>query len=588
MITSRLQWAVAFRDRIVPPSAYTVQASSTSLSVLCAGDGEDVARAAARSSHSLGKIFVVDEGEPQGGCGDAVERLQGVSVAGVPLPRAGADSPPSQAMHGLCFLAFPHPAGDATRDEDALQRVVTELRRRMQPRCVAVWVRQRAPGPESEQAPLLRPESLRRIAAGTGAAHWEASSALGLLALAWGANEPEPGTGEQQQSDAAKDGGAAPPHGLPSACPARHEDHSPTVASGSQFGDLFARSHATEASSAERSLWPRLRALVASRVRGSEWATESLMGVVEPLARRQAASLAAQGQGQGPGDGGEVTSDADIYAALATAFHDHVRTDSRYKPPKPGANGGANAGASGAAAGAEIPRKRPCPGPAPAGPATEATRSAGKPKPRRQDHLVRKAMRAFPGNGRFRARSLLDVGCAEGNVTAELGRQLGVPPDALHGCDVRAVAAKEHRGFDFRQYDGQSLPYAECAGALPSSSSSPLFAELPSGGLTPPFPFSVPLPPLPLGAAPRFTWCPRSWSCTTFDTRPAWWPRWPGCCSPAVSSSSGSTTAPCAACLCSWTSCTGCMRWCGSGRQSGPSSSPSTKRSTGPRTSGTQ
>jgi SAM-dependent methyltransferase len=56
------------------------------------------------------------------------------------------------------------------------------------------------------------------------------------------------------------------------------------------------------------------------------------------------------------------------------------------------------------------------------------------------------------------ARGLLDYGCAEGSITAALGRAYGLAPDTVHGCDVREPAARE--GFTFRLVDGRTLPYA--------------------------------------------------------------------------------------------------------------------------------
>lgn len=454
-----LHWAAAFRDRIVPRSAYTAQSSSSSITVLFPAGEERVAQHAAHSKTTFGKFFLVTDVQSLASGEDAVVRLDGESVAGVPLPRVEAGSPPAEALNGLCFLIFPQCADGVARDEGALLRVVAELRRRLQPRCVAVWARRQAAGPGDEGNPLLHADCMRRIAAGTAAAHWEASAALGLFALAWGAGDATAGAAVPPQDTTATADDAALSQGPVPAVPQRHDDGSPTVVAGSQFGDLYARAHAPGASNGERSLWTRLRALIASRVRGSAWATEHLMGVVEPMSRQQAAALASPDRSPA----GDVPRDADIYAALAAAFHDCVRVDPRYKPQK------TDAGGNGADVGAQPSRKRPHPGSAPGQP----EQKSAKAKPRRQDHLVRKAMRAFPGRGRFHARSLLDVGCAEGNVTAELGRQLDVPRASLHGCDVRAVAAEEQSGFEFRQYDGQSLPYAECVAAGAGSREPP-------------------------------------------------------------------------------------------------------------------
>ena len=52
---------------------------------------------------------------------------------------------------------------------------------------------------------------------------------------------------------------------------------------------------------------------------------------------------------------------------------------------------------------------------------------------------------------------MLDVGCAEGGITANVGRALGLDPKNVHGCDVREVK-KEDDGFQFEKYDGTNLP----------------------------------------------------------------------------------------------------------------------------------
>jgi len=58
-----------------------------------------------------------------------------------------------------------------------------------------------------------------------------------------------------------------------------------------------------------------------------------------------------------------------------------------------------------------------------------------------------------------RASNMLDVGCAEGGITANVGRALGLDPRNVHGCDVREVK-KEDDGFQFLKYDGTVLPEA--------------------------------------------------------------------------------------------------------------------------------
>ena len=45
-------------------------------------------------------------------------------------------------------------------------------------------------------------------------------------------------------------------------------------------------------------------------------------------------------------------------------------------------------------------------------------------------------------------KTMLDVGCAEGGITTNVGRALGLKPENVHGCDVREVK-KEDDGFQF-------------------------------------------------------------------------------------------------------------------------------------------
>ncbi|KAL0476270.1 ubiG [Acrasis kona] len=55
--------------------------------------------------------------------------------------------------------------------------------------------------------------------------------------------------------------------------------------------------------------------------------------------------------------------------------------------------------------------------------------------------------------------SLVDVGCAEGSITASLGASLKIQPSNIHGCDVRNVAAQEGFTFSRIDEDGGTLPY---------------------------------------------------------------------------------------------------------------------------------
>ena len=55
----------------------------------------------------------------------------------------------------------------------------------------------------------------------------------------------------------------------------------------------------------------------------------------------------------------------------------------------------------------------------------------------------------------FRPRRFLDVGCAEGTITAPLGAHFGLPKDQIFGCDIRDIPTKD--GMTFQLFDGVNL-----------------------------------------------------------------------------------------------------------------------------------
>lgn len=55
--------------------------------------------------------------------------------------------------------------------------------------------------------------------------------------------------------------------------------------------------------------------------------------------------------------------------------------------------------------------------------------------------------------------SLLDLGCAEGNITSALGKRFGVEPQHTHGCDVREITEDDGTWVFRRMEDGGVLPY---------------------------------------------------------------------------------------------------------------------------------
>lgn len=75
----------------------------------------------------------------------------------------------------------------------------------------------------------------------------------------------------------------------------------------------------------------------------------------------------------------------------------------------------------------------------------------------RANHLVDLTIGCLPST--LKVRRLLDYGCAEGAITAELGRRLGLKEDAIFGADVRAITA--NKGYTFLQlpaeHSGESI-----------------------------------------------------------------------------------------------------------------------------------
>ena len=64
----------------------------------------------------------------------------------------------------------------------------------------------------------------------------------------------------------------------------------------------------------------------------------------------------------------------------------------------------------------------------------------------RANFMVNMTLQCIPDRSRRPVTSFLDYGCAEGAITAELGRQLGLPASKIFGADVRTIPA---HGFTF-------------------------------------------------------------------------------------------------------------------------------------------
>lgn len=60
--------------------------------------------------------------------------------------------------------------------------------------------------------------------------------------------------------------------------------------------------------------------------------------------------------------------------------------------------------------------------------------------------------------------SYLDIGCNNGSITVPFGERLLLDQDHIHGIDVITFGAqviKPFEGFDYKQYDGYHIPYAD-------------------------------------------------------------------------------------------------------------------------------
>ena len=66
----------------------------------------------------------------------------------------------------------------------------------------------------------------------------------------------------------------------------------------------------------------------------------------------------------------------------------------------------------------------------------------------RAGFMVKMTLECVPDDIKGKIGSLLDYGCAEGAITAELGKQLHLPASRVYGADVRAIPSD---GFTFIQ-----------------------------------------------------------------------------------------------------------------------------------------
>mgnify|MGYP006078768285 CR=1 FL=1 len=66
----------------------------------------------------------------------------------------------------------------------------------------------------------------------------------------------------------------------------------------------------------------------------------------------------------------------------------------------------------------------------------------------RAGFLVKMTLECVPQAILSKVGAVLDYGCAEGALTAELGRALGLPSSRVMGADIRSIPAE---GFTFCQ-----------------------------------------------------------------------------------------------------------------------------------------
>ena len=72
----------------------------------------------------------------------------------------------------------------------------------------------------------------------------------------------------------------------------------------------------------------------------------------------------------------------------------------------------------------------------------------------RAGFMVKMTLECVPDDIKGKIGSLLDYGCAEGAITAELGKQLHLPASRVYGADVRAIPSD---GFSFIQLQEERL-----------------------------------------------------------------------------------------------------------------------------------
>ena len=81
----------------------------------------------------------------------------------------------------------------------------------------------------------------------------------------------------------------------------------------------------------------------------------------------------------------------------------------------------------------------------------------------RANHMVSRTIDSVPLSLRTGSTSMLDYGCAEGAITAALGKQLGLSPDQIIGADVRNIPSV---GFTFVPLAAEDDAVAPAVGSI--------------------------------------------------------------------------------------------------------------------------
>lgn len=72
-------------------------------------------------------------------------------------------------------------------------------------------------------------------------------------------------------------------------------------------------------------------------------------------------------------------------------------------------------------------------------------------------YIADQIMKFLQGKLRTKIISYLDIGCAEGSLTVEIGKRLKLSKYHIHGCDIRDI--KKTANFNFRLIKNDKLPY---------------------------------------------------------------------------------------------------------------------------------